>query len=379
MEKQEKRVLFLPFLKIPSGHHQVANALMDGIADRAPQILCEKVDILSYSYGAIEKLISAIYLKWIHSFPKLYNSIYKMSVFKNIEESKRYFLYESLFVLFMKRLIQEKKPDLIVCTHALPAYMVNFLKKRKVLDIPVINVYTDYFIHRFWGLEHIDYHFIPTKIWRSFLNKKGISDERIFNTGIPIHSKIRKVDQTPAYRHKPIFSILVSGGNMGAGSMEELIEKIRNTQYKLNLQFYVLCGKNKKLYEKLAVRKLNHIIPLPYIDCRKKMNNLYDSIDAVLTKPGGVTISECLFKRKPIMVYDALPGQEEINLDKLKELGLVFHLNKDELPEAIYTTLQNRKALEKFHLHLSNYHANIDPVEPADLIVSLLMEKDDLY
>src|SRR4051794_25997033 len=125
MEKQTKTVLFLPFLQIPSGHHQVARALMDGIADRAPQILCEKVDILSYSYGKIENLISVIYLKWIHRFPKLYNFIYKISVFKNIEESKRYFLYESLFVFFMKRLIQERKPDLIVCTHALPAYMVN--------------------------------------------------------------------------------------------------------------------------------------------------------------------------------------------------------------------------------------------------------------
>jgi processive 1,2-diacylglycerol beta-glucosyltransferase len=61
------------------------------------------------------------------------------------------------------------------------------------------------------------------------------------------------------------------------------------------------------------------------------MNDLYDQIDAILTKPGGVTISESLFKRKPIMIYDALPGQEEINLKQLKDLSLVFHLNKQKI------------------------------------------------
>ncbi|WP_077210782.1 MGDG synthase family glycosyltransferase [Bacillus dakarensis] len=375
MEKQTKKVLFLPFLQIPSGHHQVASALMDGITDRIPHILCEKVDILSYSYGKIESLVSAVYLKWIHRFPQLYNFIYKISVFKNIEESKRYLLYELLFLFFIKRLIQEKKPDLIICTHALPAYMVNCLKKKKLLEVPVINVYTDFFIHRFWGIEHIDYHFIPTKSWRSFLNKKGIPNERIFNTSIPIHSKIKKVEKFPTHSNKPL-SILISGGNMGAGSLEELIEKLKKTQHKYHLLFYVLCGKNTKLYEKLAVQKLHNIIPLPYIDCRQKMNKLYESIDAVLTKPGGVTISECLFKRKPIMVYDALPGQEQINLNQLKELGLVFHLNKDKIPESIYSILQDQHAIEQFHDHLSDFHDNLDPGEPADLIVKLLGEKD---
>jgi processive 1,2-diacylglycerol beta-glucosyltransferase len=63
MEKRTKSILFLPFLQIPSGHHQVANALIDGIVQLDPNIKCDKVDILAYSYGKIEKIVSRIYLK----------------------------------------------------------------------------------------------------------------------------------------------------------------------------------------------------------------------------------------------------------------------------------------------------------------------------
>jgi processive 1,2-diacylglycerol beta-glucosyltransferase len=102
------------------------------------------------------------------------------------------------------------------------------------------------------------------------------------------------------------------------------------------------------------------------------MNALYENIDAVLTNPSAVTISECLFKRKPIIVYDALPGQEQINLKHLKDLGPVFHVNKEEIPENIYDILQNQLVLKRFYHHVSDFHSNLDSREPIDLILELI-------
>lgn len=373
MKKLTKSILFLPFLQIPSGHHQVANALIDEILRTHPQIRCDKVDILAYSYGKIEHLVSKIYLKWIQAFPGIYNSIYQNSVYKNIEQNKRYRLYEFLFIYFMKRLIQERKPDLIVCTHALPAYMLNYLKEKNELRVPVINVYTDYFIHRFWGVDHIDFHFVPSYQMKNFLNQKGVNDKRIFITGIPIHSKILKQkQQTPAPSTQSVSSVLISGGNLGVGAMDDLIQKIAVVKPPHQIHFYVLCGKNKKLYEKLKRLHKSHIIPFPYIDCREKMNALYEQMDGILTKPGGVTISESLFKRKPIFIYDALPGQEEINLKQLKDLGLVFHLNKGEVHEQLYSIFQNQNELKRYQNQVENFHSHIHSKEPAELIVEIL-------
>lgn len=372
MKKLSKSVLFLPFLQISSGHHQAANALIDGIQSIHPHIRCDKVDILSYSYGSAELVISKIYLKWIRIFPSFYNAIYQTSVYKNINQNKRYWLYEILFIPFMKKLIKEKQPDLIVCTHSLPAYMLNYLKGNADVSIPVINVYTDYFIHRFWGIEHIDYHFVPSHQMKKFLNEKGISDERIFITGIPIHSKIKKQRIKPATRTQSIPSVLISAGSLGVGGIADLIQKIVEVKPEHRIQYFVLCGKNIKLYKKLARMQKNHIIPLPYISCREKMDELYEITDAILTKPGGVTISECIFKRKPIFIYDALPGQEEINLKKLKDSGLVFHLDKQEIQGQLHSILQNLDELETYQNQVAKFHSYINKKEPSEIIAEII-------
>ncbi|MDQ0218912.1 UDP-N-acetylglucosamine:LPS N-acetylglucosamine transferase [Peribacillus cavernae] len=68
---------------------------------------------------------------------------------------------------------------------ALPSYLLNYLKEIEELTIPVINLYTDYFIHQLWGIQHIDYHFVTSREMKEFLKQKGIKDEQIFVNGCP--------------------------------------------------------------------------------------------------------------------------------------------------------------------------------------------------
>ncbi|MEH7134408.1 galactosyldiacylglycerol synthase, partial [Priestia megaterium] len=60
-----KKVLFLPLLKMPSGHHQVAEALMDILERRTTNICYKKIDLLSYTNELLEKVVTGTYLKWI--------------------------------------------------------------------------------------------------------------------------------------------------------------------------------------------------------------------------------------------------------------------------------------------------------------------------
>jgi processive 1,2-diacylglycerol beta-glucosyltransferase len=43
--------------------------------------------------------------------------------------------------------------------------------------------------------------------------------------------------------------------------------------------------------------------------------------DLVITKPGGLTVSECLARHKPMLLVSPIPGQEERNADYLLEAG----------------------------------------------------------
>ncbi|WP_449619856.1 MGDG synthase family glycosyltransferase [Robertmurraya sp. Marseille-Q9965] len=372
MEQSTKTVLFMPFLQIPSGHHQVANTLIDGLKQIHPHIRCEKVDILAYGYGKVENLISSVYLKWIKIFPKTYNLVYRKVVIKDNQEEKRYRLYELLFLPFIKRLIKESKPDLIVCTHSLPAYMLNHLKEQEGMRIPVANVYTDYFVHRLWGIKNIEYHFAPSSTIKSYLKNKGVREESIFVTGIPVHSKISKNKSTYFSKERDNYNVLIMGGNLGVGAIEELIHQFKDDDSHLKVKFYILCGKNQRLLESLVSLQKEQLIPYPYIDSMEKMNNLYDEIDAVITKPGGVTISECLSKRKPIFIYHALPGQERINLHELQKLGLVFLLDKDKPFEHLFTILQEKKALLHYQQRVASYFQGVHRTDPARILASFL-------
>ena len=57
------------------------------------------------------------------------------------------------------------------------------------------------------------------------------------------------------------------------------------------------------------------------------MNTLYDGANAIITKPGGVTLSEALWKRLPIFVHASLPGQEDVNKEFLLKRKLIKTLD----------------------------------------------------
>lgn len=371
-----KKVLFMPFLQLPSGHHQVADAIIDTLRDLDPSLTCEKVDILDYSYGKIEALVSTVYIKWIHLFPKTYSWLYKKSVMNDIETTKSYRLYELLFKGFVNRLLFETKPHLIICSHALPSYMLNKLKEKHGLHIPVINVYTDFFIHTFWGLQHIDYHFVAHQKMKTFLIQKGVSEEKIFVTGIPVHPVLR-TSQKDEVNYRESLTCTIMGGSLGVGAIEELTNLLLTTN---KITFNILCGKNERLLKKLEKLQHPRIIPLPYISSREEMNQLYEKTDLVITKPGGVTISECLTKRIPIFIYHALPGQEEINLQELLKMGLAVKLpNWKEITSLEKLIFNEVKKLKEIYKNIEQFHNYLYPSSPGDIVEKIVRERSINY
>ncbi|MRG87113.1 MGDG synthase family glycosyltransferase [Salinibacillus xinjiangensis] len=363
-----KKVLFMPFLQISSGHHQVADSLMDGLRELEPTIECEKVDILHYGFGKMETFISNVYLQWIAHFPQVYSWIYRKLVCENMKEAKRYRHYEFLFQSAMKEILQEKKPDLVICTHALPSYMLSYLKQRGLVDVPVINVYTDYFIHRLWGISEIDYHFVPSHMMKEHLEDKGVRPDRIFVTGIPVHHKFSRAERGEILKNKDRLRLMLTGGNLGVGLIDQFVEKVGHD----GIEYKVLCGKNDKLYKRLSRLGQSNVQPVSYISSREEMNQLYEECDGIITKPGGVTVSESLFKRVPIFVYHTLPGQEEMNLEQLNQLGVANHLHSwqtsDQFEEELLRFYNEHDQINTYHQNLDHYHTQITPQTPAELI-----------
>jgi processive 1,2-diacylglycerol beta-glucosyltransferase len=363
--EQLKKILFLPLMRMQSGHHQVAEALMDMLKKHTDEMNVKKVDLLSYTNQSLEKMISGSYLKWIHYAPETYNLAYKNFFYVPSAKEPSFRWYQPIFLRKMEELLKEEQPDLVVCTHGFPSYLLSKLKKMGKCNVPIINVYTDFFINSFWGKEGIDFHFLPNQEAKENLNRTyHIPNQTMFVTGIPVHEQITTSERVPNRKRRP--KILISGGNSGLGGILKLSDELKQSSH---FDFVILCGNNQKLYQEIVSWNLDHVKPLPYLSSRAEMNLVYEEVDAIVSKPGGVTISEALRKKLPIFVHSMLPGQEKINLQYLTERGLVFELEQDKSFEAqlIHILMDDHK-MAQWELSIDSYQKGIELAKPEDMV-----------
>lgn len=353
-----KKILFFPHLQMQSGHHQAAEALMDLIQQRYPEAEVKKIDLLSETNKLLERVITTGYLQWIKFAPRLYSKTYKKLYFSREPLDEQYIWHQPLFLHKLKRMLNKEQPDLIFCTHSLPSCMLSKLKLSGQCHVPVVNVYTDFFVHDYWGHRGIDAHFLPTLEAKEQLAKDPNVPGKLMVTGIPVHRKIIRPDSKTELRQKPRKPvILLAGGNSGLGCPSRMLQELDEAA---DFQFVVLCGHNERLYQKINSWNLPHIRPLTYVTSREEMNALYEAADAMVTKPGGVTVSEALRKRIPMFIHSALPGQEEMNLETLIPKGLVKQLvSGQSLVNQLKEMLTDEQQMQSWHNAMDAYAAEL--------------------
>lgn len=140
--------------------------------------------------------------------------------------------------------------------------------------------------------------------------------------------------------------------------MNELLQALKNSP-----DFYctVLCGNNKRLFTEIIYWQIKNIYPLSYISSKREMALLYDQVDAIVTKPGGVTISEALWKRIPIFVYSALPGQEQFNQQYLTTQGLVYPITQERpVREQLLSILSDKFKQANWRKRVDSYFDRLE-------------------
>lgn len=371
-----KKILIFPLLRsMPSGHHQVADAICETVYANSREIECKKMDILSEWNPVIEGGIVKAYLQWIRHFPESYAWTYRKFAYRSKSE-RPHKAYEMLFMKKVKKILAREKPDLIVCTHGFPSLFINRLKEAGQCNIPALNIYTDFFINDVWGSSHIDYHFVPRLAIKEELSAKyNIAESHIFITGIPISRQFEALTRSAEKHAEPPYRILMSGGSVGLGNISALLY---SGQDKPDCRVNVLCGANQELFEEVQQLEGHFATAYPYISSKKEMDALYEQSDAIISKPGGVTVSEALRKQVPIFISNALPGQEQVNLQLLNDMGLVFIIPEGaDALEYTCRTLGDDEKIRRYHQTVSEYRDGLELQEPDDLyrIIESMLER----
>ncbi|MGG4489365.1 MGDG synthase family glycosyltransferase [Metabacillus idriensis] len=342
-----KRVLVLPLFQMESGHHRTADALIEAFSHQDPSTMCEKVDILDYASSSLEKFISQLYVNWITAFPSAYSWLYSSFFQKN--KSLLHSIYETLFLEKMEQLIREKQPDVIICTHSFPSFLADKLKRYGMITAPVVNVYTDFFLNGVWGRDHIDMHIVSTAGMKQHLIEAGTDPASVKVSGIVTNDqyKKRKPEAEDGTLH-----ILVSGGSLGLG---DSLQSLLKTTASSKIKYKILCGHNQELLQQIMDLGRPNMTGISYITEAEQMNRLYNWADALITKPGGITVGEAIKKSLPVFVHSVLPGQEEKNMEYLETEGLARRLDpKRPIDQQLLSALKDEKL--QFLMKKARYH-----------------------
>lgn len=337
------------------GHNATAQALRALFESRGAE--AKVVDVYEYISKVIRTAIARGYLLSAKYAPELYRIFYEKSSRSKDKLNKMNIvkLVNTLGAFKFEHFVDDFSPDAIVCTHVLAAHLVSEMKGRGMVDAPCIGVVTDYCIHPYWeDVVHMEKLVTASELITLSAVKRGIPEERILPIGIPIHPKFnQKLDQADARTQLGLKAdrptILIMSGSMGYGNALKTVAQIAEIKEMPELQILVVCGKNQRTFNRIRAYQRNYqgncdIHLFAFVD---NVEVMMSAADCIITKPGGLTVSESIAKALPMILINPIPGQEERNVEFLLNNGMASLVTKTfPVDEAIYDLFANPARLK---------------------------------
>ena len=331
------------------GHHATGNAVKDTFEKMG--IECKMIDAYEYIAPLLKDALANGYILTSSYTPKVFGQWYKMAIKRNSIEDRFSFMKFSHSVLSngIDSIISEWQPDAIVCTHVLSAGLANALREKQHTNALTAGIITDFTIHPFWeDLKHIDYFVTPHEEIAYQGKKRGIDIKKMLPTGIPIDGKYSKSIEKKQAREMlgldpDMATVLVMSGSMGYGRIDKVIQMIDSID--IPFQGLVVCGNNKAAFNRII--KLNTKKDFKVFGYVDNVDLMMDAADCIITKPGGITSSEAIEKELPMIMVNPIPGQEIMNAEFLKNIGVAMYANDNfTVDEALHIFLSDRRRVE---------------------------------
>lgn len=310
------------------GHKSVSGSLQSDLANRGQKVY--SVDILEYVNPTINKLFQSYYIKSLKYIPEdLQSRIYekeidealkknrdrKQSVIDNLKNLGDEFTLSEVFNKMIagskiEALFKELQPDIVISTHPFIGDLMDVMYREALPSFKLVTVVTDYVVHPSWLNETSDYFIFPSEYLKYDLETIGCDMTKIRFYGLPIHGRFCL--ETFSEKDSTRFTYLVMGGGNGLGKMKHYVELLFSAD--MDVDVIVLCGNNEDLRDELEQWKREKGCKNLFIHgFTNEVHKIMSRSDVLISKPGGVTLTEAMQMELPIIIKDFLPGQEERN------------------------------------------------------------------
>lgn len=312
------KVLIL-YAKVGNGHFKAAEAIKQALEDKYKDAEIFFEDGLEYTSPTTNKVIINSYQSMIRYNPELWGTIYQKAdttekgAVAGINKT-----VNKMLTIRLKKMLRNIKPDIIVNTHPFVSYMCAYLKRKKKTNASLVTVITDYATHCMWMEEHqqIDKFIVASSEVKKDLIDFGIEKSKVIDTGIPISPNFLKLYDRQQMLNKFGFEdkftfLFFAGGGLGLGRSNEVFESLLKSDK--DFQVVAVTGKNEKQKAEFEEIMKQYDRKVEVIGYTNEVPELMNMADIVITKPGGITSSECLAMKKPILIINPIPGQEALN------------------------------------------------------------------
>ena len=350
-----KKILIF-YASYGGGHLNAAKSINEYILDNYKNFNVELIDCMKYVNKTIEKVTTTAYREAAKKAPWVWGRIYNDSQKGPLAHlSSR---SNKIMAIKLLKLLREKQPDLIISTHPFGSQMCSYLKRKGKISAKIATIMTDFAPHDQWlvGSDFTDYYFVAHDKMKTYLIQKNIPSEKVFVTGIPLSNRfLQKYNKKEVLKEFNLEEnrktiLFFGGGEFGLGKTRtfQIFENfVKNPN---NMQIIAISGKNEKM--KLAfdeiVRQNKAEKHVRVLDFTNKVPELMSISDLVVTKPGGMTTTESLASKLPMVIINPIPGQEEENAEFLESKGIAIWIKKgDNISKIINDLFSNPQTLEK--------------------------------
>ena len=356
------------------GHNSTARAVADELTSRGHE--ARVVDTFKYLAPLIGETIDRSYLATINQLRRLYRAAYRRGEERRVTPGRvsPVRLSAMAFAPKMAKYIAGYDPDVVLCTHVLASMVLDVTKQyiaqeRAAADKPrplaaarhlppafrayTCAVVTDFAFHPYWEESvHLDAVVTPAEAMEEQGLRKGFKKEQLLPLGIPINPSfavrndraeaLRSFGLDPAYP-----AVLLMSGSMGYGNSKKVVKQIDSIN--IPFQIIVVNGNNKRQYKSLLTFNKTYsgkctLYPYGFVN---NVEVMMSAADCIITKPGGLTVSEAISKALPMILVNPIPGQEERNVDFLLNNGIASLVTKNfPLDEAVYHMFTNPVRME---------------------------------
>lgn len=359
-----------------NGHMQVAKTLYDECKSQGFEHVIVS-NLYQESNPIVSEVTQYLYLKSF-SIGKQFYRLFYYGVDK-IYNKRKFNIYLKMGNKRLDELIQLHNPDIIIITF--PMIVVPEYRNKTGKVIPTFNVMTDFCLHKIWVHENIDRYYVATDYVKQKLVEIGTHPSDVKVTGIPIRPQFEvDVPKSIIYKKYGLSSdkkvlLIMAGAHGVLKNVKELCEALLLDS---EVQIVVVCGKNAALKQSLSELEQAHPYQLKALGYVEQIDELFRVTDCMITKPGGITLTEATAIGVPVILYKPVPGQEKENALFFEDYGAAIVINRHEdILESVTNLLQDEEKLEsmkqnikKLHLKQSSQTILEDIVEQSDLIMS---------